>query len=273
MEQRFQEGQAVSLRIETGRSVREYNTRILQIAAPYLTLKRPAKLDGPNGKKSRVSIHSAGRGGLSTQAEIQAESAPGVVKVRCLDSPQEYLQRREMVREADELPIRFRVISAGEYKRRKAHFEFGSYAGPGSGVGNKRMATPEPSGADSLVLECLREISRKLDRLIELMGEEEQEIALNYSGIVEDISGSGLRFSTHHPVPEDSFLEFRVGLIGRVANPVPGLAEVKRANEYVSLAGERHWEVAIHFTGISESDRDQIVAHILQKQRATIKNR
>lgn len=267
---RFQEGQTVGLRISDGEGAREYTTKVLRVSGPYLTLRRPAKWSHLNGGESRIGVRPES-GGLFTEAEIQEESAQGLMRVRCVNPPQNVSQRREMVRQADELPIWFRVISPSEHNRRKVHFECDAFSPPVSGGGAGKRAAQEGGGPDSLALECLRDIGHKLDQLIELMIQSRQEISLERSGTVRDISGSGLRFQTDQSVDAGAFLEFRIHLVGRGVGPIPGLAEVKRVEEYVSLEGERYWEVAIHFTAISEPNRDQIVARIFQKERELLK--
>ena len=271
MVQRFLEGQAVNISITDGENGREYATRVLHVSGRELTLRRPPKLNGLSEKGVQVTVRPAGDDALSTQCEFQGLSGPGQIRVRCLDWPQIGEQRRDMLRQADELPIRFRVISGQKHDRTKTRFESGTSSPSASrGVDSARPA--EVGGeSESPILDCLQQINQKLDRIIELMPRRAHKGGLDRSGVIRDISGSGLRFQTDRPVDDGSVLEFQLNLPGRLTHTVLAVAEVKRVKVYASVEGERYWEVAVHFTSIEEFDRDRIVAHVLHKQRASIK--
>jgi hypothetical protein len=219
-----------------------------------------------------VTVRSTGEDAFSARGEIQ-DSDGGQTRVRCFDSSPTDEQRREMVREVDELPIRFRILSSQEHELRKSHFVLEGASSTSSRRLNSKRASDYPEETESLVLECLQEINRKLDRLIEVMTLSVGEVPPDYPGMVRDISGSGLRMETDQPLDDGIFLELKIGLPGREGGFFSSLAEVIRVTEFLSPNGKKSWEAAVRFTAIAESDQDRIVAYVLARQRAGLKYR
>ena len=269
MESGFLKGQSVILCIENGRDAQEYPTSILRVSGQELILKQPEDLE--NGLGMQVTVRSRGKGAFSAEGEIQ-ESVHGKIKVRCFDLSPTEEQRRELVRQTDELPIRFRVISSHEHELRQSHFALEATSFTPSRRLSSKSSSESPEDTEWLVLECLREIKLKLDRLIEVMTLRVGEAQPDYSGVVKDISGSGLRFESDQPLDEGAFLEFKIALPGRDGGFFSSLAEVKRVTEALSSDGKKCWIVAVHFTAISESDQDRVVAYVLARERTSLKN-
>ena len=271
MESRFIEGQTVDLSIPDGETTSAHTTSILSVSGEKILLRRPPELNGHDESEVVVDIRPAGDEGPPARGEIEPVSNPRILKVRCLEPFEHDAQRREMLRQEDELPLRFRFISSMEHSKRKLHYALDTVTSSASGVGQSTRSADDLSESESLIIECLQEMNRKFDRLVDLMTVSVEEEMLTGAGTVCDISGSGMRVRTDQPPGEGSHLEFRIEFPSPMQGPVAALGGVKRVQKHASPDGPPHWTLAVHFTAISESDRDRIVAHVLSRQRAEIK--
>ncbi|HJM43144.1 MAG: PilZ domain-containing protein [Nitrospinota bacterium] len=272
MERRFIEGQTVDLSIPNGEGASAHTTSVLNVSGEEIVLRRPPTLNGGDQGGVVVEFRPEGDQEPPERGEIEFDSNPRILKLRRLEQSEDGVQRREMLRKADEFPIRFRFISFSEHSSRKIHLELTAGGSSASRAGQSTRSAEEMSESESLMLGCLQEMNHKFDRLVELMTRRVEDETLMGAGVICDISGSGLRFRTDRPPGKDSYVEIQFDFPGQRQGPVAALGEIMRAQKDAGPDGTPCWILAVHFTAVTESDRDRIVAHVLIRQRAEIKN-
>ena len=272
MDRRFIEGQTVDLSILGSEGASAHTTSVLDVSEEEIILRRPPTLNGADQGGVVVEFRPEGDQAPPERGEIESVSDPRILKLRRLELSESGAQRRELLRQADEFPIEFRFISFSEHSSRKIHFELNAPASSASRVGPSTRSSEEMSESESLMLGCLQEMNHKFDRLVELMTRRVENETLMGTGMICDISGSGLRFRMDRPPGKDSYLEIWIDFPGQREGPVGTLGEIKRVQKDASPDGTPCWILAVHFTAVAESDRDRIVAYVLRRQRAELKS-
>ena len=140
-------------------------------------------------------------------------------------------------------------------------------------------ADPDASGADRREMFRIEDESRiefcllsadEHERLARLPAQKQNSGRPYRSGVVHDLSGAGVRFYTKYVIEAEAFVLFRL-LVGEGGSAfVSGIAEVIRTRVLIIEEGKPLWEAAVHFTDMTPRDRDLIVSHILERQRAAL---
>ena len=140
-------------------------------------------------------------------------------------------------------------------------------------------ADPDASGADRREMFRIEDESRiefcllsadEHERLSRLPVRKRNSGRPYRSGVVHDLSGAGVHFYTKYVIEAEAFVLFRL-LVGEGGSTfVSGFAEVIRTRVLFIEEGKPLWEAAVHFTDMTPRDRDLIVSHVLERQRAAL---
>lgn len=120
------------------------------------------------------------------------------------------------------------------------------------------------------LLPQFQQLERKLNYIIQLLSQREQDEALPLQGEVIDLSGSGLRLITGADVQPGALIETALRLPGLPVG-VPLVGSVQR----VQPSGQSHLplEAALTFVVIHEIDRERIIRYVFQAQRQQLLSR
>ncbi len=140
-------------------------------------------------------------------------------------------------------------------------------------------ADPGASGADRREMFRVEDESRiefrvlstdEHERLARLPIQKRNSDRPHRSGVVHDVSGTGVRFYTKYVIEAETFVQFRL-LVGEGGSAfVSGLAEVIRTRILIIEEGKPLWEATVRFTDMTPRDRDLIVSYVLERQRAAL---
>ncbi|MEM7409205.1 MAG: PilZ domain-containing protein [Myxococcota bacterium] len=163
------------------------------------------------------------------------------------------LEKRDYFRVQTQLPLRAQVISAGERSRLEREI----YAGETGDLGD----------VDPQLAAWMDRLEVKLDRILEILGEDRQELRPSEVHDVV-ISGSGISWVTQDPVAHDATLLLEFELPGPPAQRVRCLGVVVR-----TIPRDDGSEVACGFSAIREEDRESIIRHCLDVERFALRSR
>ncbi len=177
---------------------------------------------------------------------------------------------REYIRVNAACPILYRVLDAEENVEQNADFEKSRFD-PLSLIGSHQIASTldvvgDPK--DGQMLELLLCIDWKLNYLIKTQSREEDKKLFPHEGIVNDLSGSGLGFSSERAEAVGTKLQFKLIL------PVLPFSEMhidgtvirsveKGCNEDSTLK----YEIGLEYSEIRAADREAIFRFIVKRER------
>ena len=122
--------------------------------------------------------------------------------------------------------------------------------------------------------EAIHRLDQKMDYLIFIIDKlTEGPQSKGYSDPVRcNISGSGMLFGCDEEIPEGSFLHLSV-LLGTysVTKPIHLIAKVIRIAPTDEVYGPKPYRVGVDFVHIARDDRETVISHIFEVQRAEIR--
>lgn len=122
------------------------------------------------------------------------------------------------------------------------------------------------SQKDPLIAEAISLLNKKLSLLEVMLGSETVEDIIDSSQQTVNLSGSGIAFHSETAILEDTPLKLQLVLLPE--------------NQYMAVLGRvvscreqesQHFIIAVDFEGISETNREYIVHHILKNQTLQIR--
>jgi hypothetical protein len=120
------------------------------------------------------------------------------------------------------------------------------------------------------LLPLFDQLERKLNYIIQLLSQQEEDENLPLTGEVIDLSGSGLRLITGAQVRQGDLLETSLRLPGLpIGIPLVGSAQ------RIQASGQDTYplEVALNYVVIHEIDRERIIRYVFQAQRQQLMSR
>lgn len=181
------------------------------------------------------------------------------------------MEKRTSGRVEDCLPIEYRAITEAEYGVLEPQYRLIPT--------RERSASPTiaagAGSADERVVGLLRDLDRKMDRVIELLtrdtaqGSSPVESVRTEQATCVDISGTGLRMVGGRRFSAGEFLDILISHPGSAPFSVGLLAKTVRD----SVPAGSQYDTAVTFAAIDEEDREQLIAYVFQRQRQTLASR
>ena len=180
--------------------------------------------------------------------------------------------QREMSRVVLAVPVRFNVWNNSELGRLKRRYAFASSAASLADQDVIWQSVQEAEMADFIrpLLPVLQHLDRKLDLILQTLGQQKSAQEHRYQGEVTNISGSGLRLVTTAKVPADTLLEMSLQLPA-LPTGVDMVAQAVR----VGASGDPRFpvEVGANYVVLHELDRERIIRYVFEVQRSDLKRR
>ena len=174
--------------------------------------------------------------------------------------------KRGFVRVSADCPILYRVVQADD-KIQLGTDRFD----PISSIETHDIATKlysEGEHRDDRILELLLWIDWKVHYLIKERSRDRDRALFPYEAVMVDLSGSGLKFSSHRKEGVRTLLQFRLIL------PILPFKEIIFNGEVVHLKEKKRadqpffqYEIGVEYSDIKESDRESLFAYIVKRER------
>jgi hypothetical protein len=119
--------------------------------------------------------------------------------------------------------------------------------------------------------EYLLRIDEKLDRILEKLECEHQDVSPADDATIRDISGSGLGLVLSEPIETGQLLQISMSLPGFPLNSFQAFGKVVRVSPRKGN-NDGLFDVAVKFLNMSESDREQLIAYSFSAQRKAIRS-
>jgi len=189
----------------------------------------------------------------------------------------ENTEEREFVRAETQLPLHYRQLSAGEYRREKARILLDRQARINSlfQLVERRYSQDEQGmragESERLMIPILAAMNDKLDRILSII-DPSDPIALRFKEPQSiNISGAGMGWVAKECFPLETTLALELVL------PLPFPLTIKaigKVNRVESLDGEnQQWAIGMKFDVIHEEDREAIIRYIFREQRIALRAR
>lgn len=188
------------------------------------------------------------------------------------------INQRQFHRVDDLLPFTCHRIKTNDYELLKKKYESGTLCeigtcAPPPSLGEMISELEEESALNEVLVtitKYLATIDMKIDILKNsIVGKEEKTIFTQEPRKI-NISGSGAKFTVAEHLQIDDILELKILLPGLPMLVIPALCKVKHINK-TDVAGE--FEIAVHFSAISEDHRDLLTRYIVKMERALLRAR
>ncbi len=174
--------------------------------------------------------------------------------------------RRGFVRVSADNPILYRVIGTGDSRHlENDRFDQISFIETYD-IASKLHS--EGEHREDKILELLLWIDWKVNYLIKERSREKDRAHFPYEAVMVDLSGSGMKFSSHRKEPVRTMLQFRLIL------PVLPFKEMTFNGEVVHLREQRtdeaaapQFEIGVEYADIKESDRETLFSYIVKRER------
>jgi hypothetical protein len=180
--------------------------------------------------------------------------------------------QREFFRIDDRLPIEFRQINHEEfvklestilsnptYKQDKL-FE----------IHFLNDIVSRKKSEDNELYAHLKLIDRKLDMILDLLGQQKREDMYKNLFTQVDISGSGIKFTSDTPLHEEGFVELKIALPLSPFVIISTLCQVVRSLESKEN-NQNVWKIALKFLVINDYDRDFLINYIFNREREKLR--
>ncbi len=169
----------------------------------------------------------------------------------------EWIENRRYFRVNDVLPIVTRKIGPDSYTKAKVF--------SGCGTENTRDYTIPDATINPKLWEILVDIDTKLSALLGAINMQNE----GFTGANEkyiNISASGVRFTIKEKVEIGDLLEIKILLPAYPPLGIVASGEVVRVNDL----GNDEYDVALHFSGITDEVTDEIIQYSIKRQREII---
>ncbi|MCZ7584238.1 MAG: PilZ domain-containing protein [Deltaproteobacteria bacterium] len=142
--------------------------------------------------------------------------------------------------------------------------------------GMTRMLGEEVEFVFRQIHESIERLEHKLDYLIMMADRLDAHDARKaFGGPVRcDVSGSGMLFATDHELPAGTYLRMSI-ILGtyNITRPLHCIAKVVRLDDGDPVFGPQKYRVAVDYTHIADDDRETLIAHVFDVQRAELRAR
>jgi len=189
-------------------------------------------------------------------------------------------QRRQYVRVKDVVRLTYEVIPESSLIEARQRMNFlrnqdaDRYPFRPRPVG--QLIDSDSSPAYRSLAEGIAKLDQKLDYLIFLVDKLGDSAVGQSSGdtIRCNISGSGMMFASNDKFSVGTYLRLSI-LLGsyNVTKPIHVIAKVLRVTGQDAEYGPQPYRVSMHFEDIADEDRETIIQHIFEVQRAEIRSR
>lgn len=173
--------------------------------------------------------------------------------------------RRQFIRVSADCPILYRVIQPDDpIQLETDHFD------PISSIETHDIASnlrSEGEHRDDRILELLLWIDWKVNYLIKERSRDKDRTLFPYEAVMVDLSGSGMRFSSHRKEEARTLLQFRLIL------PILPFKEMTFNGEVVHLRKKKRedtsprYEIGVEYSDIKETDRESLFRYIVKRER------
>jgi hypothetical protein len=180
---------------------------------------------------------------------------------------QENGEKREFVRAVLAVPVSLRVIDRQQVEKIQTVKALMKSA-PSAERENGLAPSSEPFATH--LAELLTHIDEKLDRVIALLGGDNTDLSQIEAQETLDISGSGMCVSLCRPVSEGDLLHISLQLPGFPLRSFKTCGEVVRVKPRDS-SPDPLFDVGIRFIGISDKERECLIAYAFDQQRKLIR--
>lgn len=180
--------------------------------------------------------------------------------------PQHTTERREYVRATLVTQVNIEPIEDAEFERIKA-----IKMGPESPIQSADEGLGDNESLSGPVLQWLIHIDEKLNRILQRLSTESEDVEAVCVGEARNISGVGLNLvlSKSMPIRQKVLLSFL--LPGFSASPFQAYGDIVRVTPK-DKDGEKIFEVAVKFIIIDETEREKLIAYAFCQQRRAIRN-
>lgn len=194
------------------------------------------------------------------------------------DQDMDWQQGREFVRIDVSLPVRCREIKEEDLPEKKEELVLHPSNLEMMGWNTGRIADKRRDNADSegdfnlLSIQLLWDISRKLDRLIDLLEHKETREPEEWEARAVDLNGSGMRIISPREINVDEYLQLEMNI---PLFPITTIVCMGKIVWVKSIEGKyaSRWEAGVKFVAINEDDREEIIRFLFQQQRMLLRAR
>ncbi|MBI3803062.1 MAG: PilZ domain-containing protein [Nitrospirae bacterium] len=176
--------------------------------------------------------------------------------------PQTGMNSREYIRVPSECPVIYRMIDPLAPKRSPKK------SGPPIPTLlpfdlTQKYGTEE--GLNPQIVELILWLDWKMNYLFKTLTRTKDSEVFSYQAILMDLSATGMRFSTPKEISAKTLLEFEFIL------PILPFQEIVLTGEVIRCIrahdnAPEEYEIAVEFSQIKESDREQIIRYVVKRQ-------
>jgi len=184
-------------------------------------------------------------------------------------------EKRDCVRAELCVDVHFSILEAGEYEGLKKRGELSSKRFPTS-AGNQMLGTEDESfggkGVDPRLVDFLIHIEDKLDKILNILAQQEQGGRAVFVGRGLDIGGGGMRIQCEKEVLPGQILDAQFRIFRYPVISLRVFALVVRVDD-VGDNGGAWYEVALEFLDLEVPDKEWIISYVFQAQREAIRSK
>jgi hypothetical protein len=182
------------------------------------------------------------------------------------DKPESWDDRREYIRVPADCPVTYRILDHREQTERKAGRDW-LWSLPMSPLPDRHeTGSGHDASADSGLMEMLLCLDWKVSLLIKTLVSQRQPEQFPHSGIMSEVSGSGMKLVTSEAPEAGSLIELDVILPVTPFHNLFLTGEVIRGRPVKNPGDENRFEVGVAFRDLNEIQRDHLVRYALKRQ-------
>jgi hypothetical protein len=181
--------------------------------------------------------------------------------------------KREYFRIDSRLTIEYRRVDAEEFEGLKSVIQYNPSYGSDKAYDMHFMSDvlSQKKSENRDLYAYLRVLEKKLDRILDLLGQEKDSVVYRSLTGSISISGAGVKFASDEPLELKERLELRLGLPIAPFPRVSTLCEVVRV-EGPEEEGAGEWHIAVKFLVMNDYDRDVLINYIFTKEREKLRS-
>ena len=182
------------------------------------------------------------------------------------------MEQREFFRVDDRLPLEYRAVDADEFVRLEDVIRYNPTYKTDRSFEMHFLADilSRTRSDDSDLIAYLKIIEKKLDMIMEMLNEKRADSPYTSLYASVNLSGSGVRFLSPHPLVMGERLELRIALPFAPFPKISTLCEVVRVDG--PSAEKKEWQIALRFLVVNEFDRDFLINYVFTKEREKLRS-
>ncbi len=117
------------------------------------------------------------------------------------------------------------------------------------------------------IMRAIGQLNEKVDEVLNSMSGGRKEDGKMHKAMCVDLSATGLRMISGHPIPNGIFVKVIITLPPLHPVVVTAIGKIVKVNEVQLTSGKRAFETAMAFEVINELDCEEIVSYSFKRQR------